>query len=283
MHIDEEQALKDLVSKGIKIPPQPRVLVELNEQLISGEFDVRILSKTIAQDPGIAAMLFKAVRSPVFGSSKGLDELDKVLMLIGIKQTFNLVQAFAVASSMTDPSRKAYEVFWQRSRDVAQLAALIAEERVSVCNVFPDQAYLAGIFHDCGVPLLMQRFPDYCREINLEDPRYGPALADEDARFNVDHSVAGYLVARHWKLPNFICSAIRFHHELPPDEAGATITLVAILQLAIHFYHRQMIVEDLSWTWLREPVMTELGLAFEDDDNYFDLITERLQRKTAGG
>ena len=46
------------------------------------------------------------------------------------------------------------------SRAIAQLAMLIAGRRVTVCNIFPDQAYLAGIFHDCGVPVLMQRFPD---------------------------------------------------------------------------------------------------------------------------
>ena len=46
---------------------------------------------------------------------------------------------------------------------VAQMAMLVAEERVSVCNIFPDQAYLAGIFHDCGVPVLMQRFTTYCK------------------------------------------------------------------------------------------------------------------------
>ncbi len=278
MQIDEEQALKDLVSTGIKIPPQPRVLIELNEQLISGQFDVHSLSRIISQDPGIAAMLFKVVRSPVFGSGRNFDSLDKILMLIGVKQTFNLVRAIAASASITSPSRKAaYETFWERSRDVAQLAALIAEERVSVCNVFPDQAYLAGIFHDCGVPLLMQRFPDYCKAVELEDPRYGAALAEEDARFNVDHSVVGYLVARHWNLPDFICSAIRYHHEPPPDEAGAVITLVAILQLAIHFHHHQMRSDDPPWTLLRDPVMTELGLAFEDDHEYFDQITERLQ------
>jgi HD-like signal output (HDOD) protein len=276
MQIDEEKALKQLVDHGIRIPPQPKVLIELDELLASGDYDVRALSPIIARDPGITSMLFKAARSPVFGRGKNLMSLDKVLMVIGVQQTVNLVRAVALTTGIADHTRQAFESFWTRSQEVAQLAALIAADRVSVCNVFPDQAYLAGIFHECGVPLLMQRFPDYCRAMHLEKSCCGPDLAEEDARFNVDHGVVGYLVARHWKLPDFICSAIRHHHELPPDEAGAVITLVAILQLAIHFYHALVNTSDPSWSWLSEPVMAELGLSFEADKDYFDVIVERF-------
>ena len=276
MKIDEEKALAELVSHGIKIPPQPGVLIELNELLIHGDYNVRSLAKVIAKDPGITSQLFKAARSPVFGRGNQLESLDKVLMVIGIQQTFNLVRAISLTSSIADNNRREFDLFWTRSQEVAQLAALIAAERVSVCNVFPDQAYLGGIFHECGVPLLMQRFPEYCSTMNLQKSCCGPELAEEDARFNVDHCVAGYLVARHWKLPEFICGAIRYHHEFPPDEAGAVVTLLAILQLAIHFYHRLMQTDDPSWAWLSTPVMTELGLSFENDKDYFEMIAERF-------
>jgi len=35
MHIDAEKALKELVAKGIKLPPQPKVLIELQKILAS--------------------------------------------------------------------------------------------------------------------------------------------------------------------------------------------------------------------------------------------------------
>jgi HD-like signal output (HDOD) protein len=277
MNIDEEKALQAFVAQGIRIPPQPRVLVELNQLLSSGNFDnVRAVAKVIAQDPGIAAMLFKAAGSPVFGRGKKLDTLEKVLQVIGLKQTLNLAQAVALSSTLSDSSRKAYEVFWARSMAVARLAARIAADRVSVCNVFPDQAFLAGVFHECGVPVLMQRFPAYCNSPHLQDACCGPSLAEEDARFNVDHAVIGYLVARHWKLPDFICTAIRYHHELPRDEAGAVSTMVAILQMALHFYHRLARAQDPAWDALSRPVLTELGLTPEDEEDFFESISERF-------
>ena len=279
MHIDIEKAINELVAKGIKIPPQPKVLLELRNTLASKDFDVRSLARIISGDPGISAMLFKAVRSPVFGRGKKFNALEQVIMVVGVKQTFNVVEAVAVSSSVSDKTRKAFDIFWTRSQEVAQLAALIAEDRVSICNVFPDQAYMAGIFHECGVPVLMQRFPDYCKALQLENTCCWPNLAEEDARFGVDHCSIGYIVARHWNLPDFVCAAIQYHHEMPRDEVGTACTLVAILQLAIHFYHRISNVDDALWPKLRAAVLNELGIHTDGEQEYFDEISERFLDK----
>lgn len=276
MSIDIDNAIKELTGKGIKLPPQPRVLLELQKKFASDDYTMKQLATIISGDPGITAMLFKAVRSPVFGSGKKLDNLEQVLMVIGVKQTYNLVQAISLSSSLSDASRKTFEVFWTRSQEVAQIAALIAAERVSVCNIFPDQAYMAGIFHECGVPVLMQRFPDYCGRLRLDSACCWPSLAEEDKQYHVDHSSIGYLVARHWKLPDFVCQAILYHHEMPREEHGAVRTLVAILQLAIHYYHRIGRVDDPVWYKLRGEVLAELGISPDTEQEYYEHISEQF-------
>lgn len=277
--IDTEKTMKDLVAKGIKIPAQPRVLLELNKKLASDNYDVRSLSKIIAADPGITAMLFKAARSPVFGRGKKLENLEQVIMVVGVKQTFNLVQAMALSSCVSDKSRKAFDIFWTRAQEVAQMAALIARDRISICNVFPDQAYMAGIFHECGVPLLMLRFPDYCKSLQLDHLCCWPSLAEEDAKFNVDHCSIGYIVARHWGLPDFVCAAIQYHHELPREEVGTACTLVAILQLSIHFYHCISNIEDPLWAKIGKAVLNELGIRVNDKQDYFEEISQQFLGK----
>ncbi|HUW37667.1 MAG TPA: HDOD domain-containing protein [Rhodocyclaceae bacterium] len=276
MTLDLDKAMKELGSKGIKIPPQPKVLLDLRELLANNDFGVRKLTRIILGDPGIAALLFKAAGSPVFHRGKKFSSLEQVVMVVGAKQTFNLVQAIALSSAVPGRRRKALDIFWARSQDVAQLAATIAEDRVSVCNIFPDQAYLAGMFLECGVPILMQRFPDYCDALHLENSSCWPDLADEDVRFDVDHCSIGYLVAKHWNLPDFVCAAIQYHHEMPSEELGATSTLVAILQLAIHFYQRVSGVENPLWPRIRVPVMAELGLHIDFEQEYFEEISERF-------
>ena len=203
--VDAEKSLSDLVAKGVHIPPWPQVLRELKETLDSGDYDARTLARVLGKDAGLAAMVFKVSRSPVFAhGSKKLDRLDQVMMVLGIKQVLNIVQALALTAVLSSrESKAAFEAFWTRSEQIAKLAALIAEDRVSVCNVFPDQAYMAGIFRECGVPVLMLRFPDYCKTVDLARTSCWPNIVEENQRCNLDHCVIGYLIAKHWKLPDF--------------------------------------------------------------------------------
>ena len=279
MMIDVEKAMNELVAKGIKIPPQPKVLLDLNRKLASEDYSVRSVGRIIAADPGISAMLFKVARSPVFGRGKRFETIDQVIMVVGVKQTYNLVQAMALQSAVSEGTRKILDIFWTRSREIAQLAALIAVDRVSICNVFPDQAYMAGIFHGCGVPLLLQRFPDYCKSFQQDGNSCWPNLAEEDAKFDVDHCSIGYIVARHWGLPDFICSAIQYQNEMPHDEIGTVCTLVAILQLSIHFYCRISTIEDPVWNDIGEAVLYQLGIRPDEEQSYFEEVSERFLDK----
>lgn len=273
---EEGKKVRRLVEKGIKLPPQPVVVEELHHLLTRGVSDTRVLARSVSQDPGIVAALFKVAQSTAFKNLQPLESVENILQAIGIKQTYNIVQAVSLANALpAKHNAKAFEAFWVRSRAVAQLAMLVAEERVSVCNIFPDQAYLAGIFHDCGVPVLMQRFSTYCKAMHLDEPGCWTDLAEEDARFNADHCVVGYLVGRHWKLPEFICAAIRNHHDMLSMGNHAARTMVAILQLAIHLHYLDAHADNPEWSAVRAAVTDELGLHPDALPEFIDDILER--------
>ncbi|MDP1524393.1 MAG: HDOD domain-containing protein [Rhodocyclaceae bacterium] len=280
MQINEQEALKQLAKQGVKIPPQPRVLLELQKLLASEDYDMRSVSKVITQDPGIVSLLFKATRSPAFARARNAKTLDQILMVVGIKQVFSLVQAVSLTTTICDSTRRAFDIFWNRAHEIAQMASIIADDRVSVCNVFPEQAYLAGIFHECGVPVLMMRFPKYCETLKLENATCWPNLSAEDTKFDVDHCSVGYLVARHWGLPDFVCDAIRFHHDLPEEKTiGASVSLVAIVQAASHFYHRLHDVDDSLWDKIGPRVISELGLGQDEEKDFYELMSGRFLDK----
>lgn len=269
--------VKRLLEGGVKIPPQPRVLDELRKHMTRKEFDVRLLARVINQDPGITALLFKVVTNAAYCQHQPFESIEQILHSVGVRQTFNLVQAIALtAIGNAKAHAQVYEAFWARSQAVAQFAMLIADERISVCNIFPDQAYAAAIFHDCGVLLQLQRFPSYCAEMRLGEPGRWVQLADEDRKFNADHCVVGYIVARHWCLPEFICDAIRFHHDIHHIGQHASRTMVAILQLAIELYYREQRVANPEWDQVKDDVLPELGLGEDALPEFADIINERF-------
>lgn len=265
-----------LLGRGFQLPPQPKVLVEFQNLISKGDYGIRELAIIVGRDPGITATLFRLVSSPVFNCSKRCDSIEQVMMIVGVKQTHNLIQAIALSSSINSEAKKSFEIFWQRSQDIAHLASLISAERVSICNIFPEQAYLAGIFLDSGSAVLMQRFPTYTKQMALEDNFHWPDLDKEDELFSVDHCSIGYLLARHWKLPEFICRAIQYHHEMPSEELGAARTLVAILHLAIHFYNLSSGVADTAWSKFGDEVLAEVGIDSQGERAFYDEVMEKF-------
>ncbi|MEY2632148.1 MAG: hypothetical protein RIR00_802 [Pseudomonadota bacterium] len=273
--------VKHLLERGIRIPPQPRVVEEMRQLMLRNALDVRALARTISQDPGITADLFRLTRTAAYSQHAPFDSVEDLVHALGVKQTFNLVQAIAAASSLdVSRNRTAFEAYWARSQAVAQIAMLVANERVTVCNIFPDQAYLAGMFHDCGVPVLMQRFSTYCKEMHLTEPGRWASLAEEDRRFNADHCVVGYLVARHWNLPDFISDAIRYHHDIEQLGQHASRTMVAILQMSIEIYHRYQQVPNPEWEQVAGLVLDELGLHPDSVSEFIDDILEQFHART---
>lgn len=275
---DEARRVNRLLERGVQIPPQPRVLDELRKLITRQQFDVRQLARIINQDPGMTAMLFKVVSNAAYRKAAPFDSVEGILHALGVNETFHLVQAISLATlGDIKKNRPVYEAFWSRSHAIAQLAMLIADERIAVCNIFPDQAYLAGIFHDCGVLLLMQRFPSYCAEMQLGVPGVWTNLREEDRKFSADHAVVGYIVARHWHLPDFICDAIRYHHDIREIGQHAARTMVAIIQLAVEIYYRDQRIDNPDWLPVKDEVLPELGLNEEALPEFVDVILERYQ------
>jgi len=277
--LGEEDAARArrVLEGGIKIPAQPRVLDELRKLIQRKELDVRLLARTIQRDPGLSAMLFKVVGNAAYRQHQPFDNIEQILHAVGVQQTFNLVQAISLISAGTVRADKSiYEAFWARSQAVGQLAMLVAEERIAVCNIFPDQAYLAGIFHACGVPLLLQRFPTYGMELRLATPGHWVDWREEDRKFNTDHAVVGYLVARHWCLPDFICSAIRYQHSLADLGEHEERSMVAILALAIDIHARDQRIPNPEWDEVREVLLPELGLDEDSLPEFIDIVLERF-------
>lgn len=93
---EQQESVRRLVGKGIKLPPQPVVLKELNGLLAKGVSDLRILSRTISHDPGVVAALFKVSCSPAYRHLQPLESVEHVLQAVGISQAHNIVQAVSL-------------------------------------------------------------------------------------------------------------------------------------------------------------------------------------------
>lgn len=278
---DVDLEVAKLASTGIRIPPQPQIVLEVQRMAQSDDMDLRSMADLISHDAGLTAMLFKLTRSAAFKRGRPPLSMESIISMLGIRQTAQLVQAYGLTVAVSGDT-KLLQQFWARSNSIAQLAAIIAAERVKVCNIFPEQAYLAGLFHDCGVPVLMARFPDYCKATGLNAVTHKWAdVRNEDRNFQVDHCSIGYLLARHWRLPGFVAEAILHHHDWGQEKDPASRSVIAILQLAIELFSQDQALANPDWSVYEQTVIEELGLHPDDLLEFSDEVMDAYRANLA--
>jgi len=277
-HAEVDDEIAGLTSSGIHIPAQPKVVLDVTTALLSSECDFRSVSHMIGQDAGLTAMLYKVSRSAAFSRSRPPQSIEQILALVGLRQTAYLVQAYGVTAVLKNSNKQSLEHFWSRTNSIADLASLICHERLrngASLGVSPEQAYMLGIFHDCGIPILMQRFPEYCQMMTTHTAEW-PDVANHDKTLGVDHCSIGYLMARHWRLPDLIADAILGHHNLAEVETQPVRTLIAVLALATHLYSEERGFIDREWDEIGGLILEELAIRPNDlpevSEEIFELI-----------
>lgn len=285
VHDIQPNQVEDIL-KGISIPSPPQVLADLQMELLMPDPDMGAMAGMIAKDVGLAGSVLKTVNSPFFGLVRKVSSIEHAVSLLGIKSILNIVNAYYLRNEMmskglSDADLAAMTRFWDSAMDVANCATLICQQ---IHYPHRDQAYLLGLFHNAGIPLLKQKFPDYpVVQIAAYQQPEGYLTRVENERLNTSHQVMGYYIAKTWKLPAEVCTVIRAHHNLERlngegEQADDLRQLAAILKLAEHIVGLYRVLGDQpvdhEWERIGGTVMAELGLNQSDFDEIVSLASD---------
>ena len=233
----EEKQLESLL-QGIDFPPAPTVLIDLDAELKKEEPDPREIARLISQDVALSGRVMLIANSPAISNGNKLASINQAIAVLGNRNIFNLVVfqllKLALSEGQDDVSM---ERFWESSARAASVAAELARR---LRCVRPDIAYTFGLFHDCGIPLIMKRFPQ-AKEVlaaaNAAEDRLFTEV--EDAHLGTNHAVVGYFLAKRWQLPGFIAEGILHHHDYQSlrQVGGVSDTARALVALSVLSEH----------------------------------------------
>ncbi|MBD9413790.1 HDOD domain-containing protein [Pseudomonas sp. PDM16] len=264
------------------MPPQPQIMVDLQMEQVMPNPDLRSIAKLISQDPGLSGALLKIVNSPYFGLANKVSSIQRAVNLLGSRSVINMINALSIKGEMTDETIVILNRFWDTAQDVAMTCLTLAK-RIG-CEA-PDEAYTLGLFHNCGIPLMLKRFPQYMTV--MEEAYFGASqerrIVDTENRLlNTNHAVVGYFTAKSWNLPLHLCEAIANHHNalaIFSDESSRDVqlkNLLAILKMAEHICGCYRVLgnqeQDHEWESIRRLVLDYVGLSEYDFDTLKDTI-----------
>ena len=231
-------AVLERIIKVNDIPPRPFIIDRIRVAMSQDDPNFRQVGQLIGADVSLAAGLIKTANSPYFGFHCRARSVQEALMMLGLDVTSRAVAAISLRKAF--PNSGHYERFWDASARIAALSGWLAQ-RVQKPKLRVDDAYTFGLFRDCGIVILLRRFPDYTQTLaraNKDSERLFTAVEQQD--YPSDHTMLGCLLAQNWWLPEEICQAIRHHHDpsaIDMFESGLPLAsryLVAVSQTAEH-------------------------------------------------
>ncbi len=198
--------------------------------------DLETIAKLISHDPGLSGALLKIVNSPYYGLRNKITSIQRAVNLLGSRSIINLINAQSIKGELHDDAIVTLNRFWDTAQDVAMTCLTLAK-RVGLEN--GDVAHGLGLFHDCGVPLMLKQFPGY---MGVLEEAYANAIAPS-AVWWTPRIVSSTPTMRwsvtttppqSWRLPDHVSQAIANHHN-------------ALAIFSDESFTQQQPVEELCW------------------------------------
>ncbi len=224
------------------------------------------LAQMISRDAGIVGPLLKLANSPFIGLRSKVTSVSQAISVLGMRNTLNLVQNIALRQSI-DGGAQNFEKFWERSSLTATIAEKIAAKLHSVPK---DDAYIATLFHDCGIPILIVKFPEY-RETVMTQCKLGKSICDvENEFFSTSHAVVGNMLTRSWMLPEHISKAILYHHDpaifssTEENLKNKVCDLIGIVHMAECVADEHLFVREKEWHRVEQEVLRHFEMSAQE-------------------
>ena len=237
-NLDDEA---ERIVRELGIPPCPAILTRLLPQMREDDPDFKKIATLISSDVGLAAAMLKTVNSPFFGLRTKATSVQQALALLGLRNVVQIVTGSLLRMAFPDGSED-LDHYWEKSSGIAQVAARLAGP---LAGMDRDEVYTFALFRDCGIPLMMRRYPKYADFLSDEQATATrPFTQIEQILFKMDHARVGSQLAATWMLPEDTSEAILYHHDYPALENGelaeGACKLVAVGLVAEYLYLKHM-------------------------------------------
>ena len=213
----ENKICKENIQEIIKSVPMLSTSATRLLQLTSNpDHDMVEIVNLVKTDANLTARVLKVVNSAAFGLINEITSIDRAIYYLGER----LIISIAIgdcAGKLFKKELLGYEAaggaLWKHDLRTAIAAREVVIQ--SEANISADLAFTAGLLHDIGKSLisdfLQGSAPEAIELINSHDSQ--DYLEAEEKIIGIDHTEAGFELAKAWQLPEELAEVILYHHQ----------------------------------------------------------------------
>ncbi len=247
---------KQILEEITGIPTFPENIITLLQMCSSPDADIEKIAQTIKLDVSVTSDVIKLANSAGFISGQKVDDINRAVMKIGLKNLKNILLASNARKIMESRYSK-FEEIWEHCNRVAFYSRQIALT-FKVPGGAADNAYVAGLLHDLGQVVLLAVDMESVRKIAeiVHDRNIISTTVMEELSIGISHAEIGNMVSEKWNFPEFLAQIIRHHHSplnLPEEfrDVGFCVYLANMIagiekRKYYYYYIEEMVLEKFS-------------------------------------
>jgi HD-like signal output (HDOD) protein len=184
------------------------------------------ICEVLSRDPMLAAKVLRALTLKGVELARSNVSIAHLVTLLGAFQLKSILIPEAIRGLFFQQAQTVSKECWEHSLVCAQLCQQLA---LWVDYPFPDEAYLAGLLHNLGAYILMNKDPTKYREV-IEKARgeKGDLESEEEKTFGISHTKLGGTYAEKWNFPKNIVMGIKFHHKVDANNAHPLLNILSV-------------------------------------------------------
>ena len=203
------------------LPTMPAVALEVQAILDDEEAGMKEVARAMEKDPVLAARVVKMASSAAFASAGKKPTLDAALARLGAKVIKNLLVEVAAQRLFVSRNNRIngqLRGLWEHSVAVG----LLARDAMATTHA-PDAevAYLAGLLHDVGKPVVATILLELERQLTDVYQRNWIDSGEWLEVVGRVHRPVGLALAERWKLPEPIAAGIKAGEYHADEKASA--------------------------------------------------------------
>ncbi|HVY25238.1 MAG TPA: HDOD domain-containing protein [Polyangiaceae bacterium] len=220
------------VAQGkVDLPLLPGVAMEVTNVANQESTDSRAIAELLRKDQAMAAHVLRVVSSPVYSGRTQIVSLQQAVARLGVQKIREI--ALAIAFRVGVFKLKGFEQHITSMFQHSVAAAMFAQEVARTTRRNVEDAFMCGLLHDVGRPVILQALVQILNEQKLQVAPAGVVAACGDL-----HADVGGTLADSWGLPEAVEMSIRHHHNgTPPDAHVNSVRITALAdEMARHTF-----------------------------------------------
>jgi len=227
----KDESLINIISKIESLPSLPSLYQEVVEEVNSVDGSLERVGEIISKDVGMSAKLLQLVNSSFFGLSRSkVSSIMRAVTLLGIETIKTLILSVKIFSQFDRPGLPSISGLWDHSIATAMIARRIAAQENLELNRI-EEALMAGLLHDIGKLILMDKLPEKCHEVSDILNSGDQVWEAEQKVLGTTHAEVGAYLMGIWGLSESLVEAIAFHH-CPSKCSNSSYSILSVTHLA---------------------------------------------------